>query len=68
MLDSRICGISHAGGRRARDLRGERGARLPRLVRADDTQVIEAPAVEEFCTEARGSGLRSVRYARDCDG
>jgi hypothetical protein len=50
------------------EMRGERGARLRRLVCADDTQVIEAPVVEEFCTEALGSGLRSVRYARDCDG
>ncbi len=50
------------------ELRGAQETRLGRLVCADDTQVIEEPAVEEFCTQALGRGLRSIRYARDGDG
>jgi hypothetical protein len=50
------------------ELQGEQGARLRRLVCADDTHVIKEPTVEEFCTEALGHGLRSVRWARDDRG
>jgi hypothetical protein len=49
-------------------LQGEREARLRRLVCADDTHVSAPPVVEEFWSEALGTGLRSMRYARDDEG
>jgi hypothetical protein len=50
------------------EMRGQRAARLRKLVCADDELVIEPPAVEEVRAPALGAGLRSIRYARDREG
>jgi hypothetical protein len=49
-------------------LNGERDARLRLLTSADDPDVIEPPIVEEYPTEALGTGLKTLRYARLADG
>ncbi|KRV50882.1 hypothetical protein AQ490_13090 [Wenjunlia vitaminophila] len=41
---------------------GDRTERLREIVRADDTEAVEKPMVDEFETEHLGRGLRSLRY------
>ncbi|WP_328770956.1 hypothetical protein [Streptomyces sp. NBC_00286] len=43
---------------------GDREETLRELVTTDDPDLVERPIVEDFTTEALGTGLRSLRYAQ----
>jgi hypothetical protein len=49
-------------------LEGDRDARLRDLTRADDTETIRPPIVDEFTAPALGTGLRTLRHKRRDDG
>ncbi|ATL29687.1 hypothetical protein [Streptomyces formicae] len=46
---------------------GEREETLRALVTTDDAALVEKPIVEDFTTEALGTGLRSLRYTQTDD-